>query len=379
MHVPAIRILGTSGLLTLAVSAVLLLPSPPEARPATLNDDDVNLRFDAAPGESNALDISLSSSTTVFIDHAAPIQITGGGHQCSQTSASEVSCKVDYADMSVRLGDGDDSVHLKGSYDGGTVKVAGGPGNDTLTGSAGHDDLAGGPGADEIHGGRAGDTLRGGADDDRLFGDSGGDELAGGPGRDELRGGAGTFDSVTYTVRAKDPPVKVTLDGRANDGARGELDAVGPDVEAVSVTANRGGNTIVGNSAANDLELDGTGRGDTVRGGAGDDSLNGAGTIHGGPGGDDIEADGPGRFYGGPGDDQLGKPDIYNLGDRAHARMYGGPGADDISAADWYWPSDDEGVLSPFRDVVACGPGRDRAEVDGRDVVRGGCEHVARD
>ncbi|MFQ5426701.1 MAG: calcium-binding protein, partial [Gaiellales bacterium] len=94
--------------------------------------------------------------------------------------------------------------------------LVGNGGNDALTGGSGPDTLAGGPGDDAEIGGPGDDTFSQGASVD---------------GSDTIRGGAGS-DSVSYGDRHG--PVTLSTDGVANDGADGELDDIGADVETLA-------------------------------------------------------------------------------------------------------------------------------------------------
>ncbi len=98
----------------------------------------------------------------------------------------------------------------------------------------------------------------------------------------------------------------------------------------------------------------GTAAADVLRGGAGVDLLLGLGgndTLHGGAGDDHLlGGDGADSITGGPGQDTI----------------EGGRGADLIQAADRQ------------RDVVRCGPGRDRVIADKIDRVARDCEVVRR-
>jgi RTX calcium-binding nonapeptide repeat (4 copies) len=89
----------------------------------------------------------------------------------------------------------------------------------------------------------------------------------------------------------------------------------------------------------------GTSKGEYLAGGGHDDVIFGMGgndTLLGGAGDD--------RIYGGPGNDII-------TGGSGADHLYGGPGSDTIYAADGE------------RDVVDCGPGKDRAVVDAVDVT----------
>ena len=111
---------------------------------------------------------------------------------------------------------------------------------DTLKGGAGNDHLVGGLGNDVMTGGDGNDLMEGGADNDKLDGGLGADDERGdagddifleGPtanGSDKFTGGSGT-DKVDYSQRTG--TISITRDGKANDGAPGEGDNVGSDVE----------------------------------------------------------------------------------------------------------------------------------------------------
>jgi Ca2+-binding RTX toxin-like protein len=220
-------------------------------------------------------------------------------------------------------GEGDDS--LTGST--AANRLVGGYGDDSLNGSSGDDQLDGGPGADDLNGGTGtrdvadysartypviasidgaagdgesgeGDNIRtdvegiwGGSADDRLTGGAAADDLRGNAGDDWFRGvgGADTMsggtgqDTADYGERTTG--VTVTDDGIANDGASGELDNVGTDVD--DLVGGSGNDTLTGSSWSQ-----------TLTGGAGNDTLNGAG-------GDDVLDGGSGadRMLGGSGTD----------------------------------------------------------------------------
>jgi hypothetical protein len=151
-----------------------------------------------------------------------------------------------------------------------------------ITGTDGPDLLTGTPAAESIYGRAGNDTINGAGGDD---------ELDGGPGSDVLNGGDGS-DSIAYTGSAG---IVVSLDGVANDGAAGEGDNVGNDVE--DIFGADGPDKLGGSGAAN--TIDGGAGEDRITGGAGKDA------IFGGDGDDVIEArDGQvDRIDCGPGDD----------------------------------------------------------------------------
>ncbi len=188
----------------------------------------------------------------------------------------------------------------------------------TIVGTAGADILAGTPGDDVICGLGGNDTLTGAAGDDVLVGGDGNDALTGGPGDDLERGGAGTdqfvqeaaangadvliggtgVDTANYSKRKA--VVTVTLDDAAGDGALGEGDDVGSDVDnvtggtmadllggglGVNKLTGGGGNDRLAGSAGNDV-LTGGGGADQVLGEAGDDQLNTLDNVTGNDSGD---------------------------------------------------------------------------------------------
>lgn len=98
----------------------------------------------------------------------------------------------------------------------------------------------------------------------------------------------------------------------------------------------------------------GTSKSDYLAGSGYDDAIYGLGgndTLLGGQGDDSL--------YGGPGNDVL-------IGGPGADKLYGGAGSDTILAVDGE------------RDIVDCGPGRDKAVVDTVDVVHKNCEVVVR-
>lgn len=225
----------------------------------------------------------------------------------------------DYGEKLLARG-GDDDIGGGGGDD----LIRGGDGNDLIEGGTGNDILFGGRGIDavsyayaqdsgnggvqvdlrsglaldfadhtrdEIHGFEVvigsnygdvllgwtnGDDLRGGAGGDVLYGNGGDDTLRGDAGDDLLDGGAG-FDFVDYFYGAAG---KISL--RSGDAwlADGDHDQI-RHVEGVH--GSQGGDTIIGDSAVNELwgeigddSLSGGGGDDRLIGGAGSDRLVGA-------------------------------------------------------------------------------------------------------
>ena len=136
--------------------------------------------------------------------------------------------------------------------------------------------IEGTDGPNVITGTSAGESIYARAGNDVVNGAGGNDELDGGPGADVLNGGDGS-DAVLYDGSTG---VSVTLDGVANDGAAGEGDNVGADVE--DIFGGDGADKLIGSRSAN--TIDGAGGDDHITGGAGKDA------IFGGSGDDVIDA-----------------------------------------------------------------------------------------
>src|SRR5690606_11765634 len=113
---------------------------------------------------------------------------------------------------------------------------------------------------DALTGGGRNDIIDGGAGDDTIDGSAGHDALRGGDGNDRLRPNVGTdgisggegIDTVVYGNRHSPT---YSLDGLANDGASGENDLIGVDVEHVEASAESGVVTITGDGRANHLRV----------------------------------------------------------------------------------------------------------------------------
>jgi Ca2+-binding RTX toxin-like protein len=166
------------------------------------------------------------------------------------------------------------------------------------------------------------------------------DALALRPGADEIQASATTlFGGAAVTAKAA---LRVTT------GKRCGLTIRATDS---SERGTAGGDRMLGTTG--DDQLVARAGDDCLNGGRGDDLLaggDGDDRADGGSGADMVAGDsGDDRLIGGPGRD----------------RLQGGPGADRVNARDGE------------RDVVRCGPGRDRARVDAIDSVAG-CERATR-
>jgi hypothetical protein len=183
------------------------------------------------------------------------------GLGCTGTTSS-VTCAVDFITrVVIFLGPGDDTIAAGPTLPIGMhAEIHGGPGRDTLRGADGSNDLlVGDEGDDVLDGGFGDDTLSGGAGDDTLLANLG---------ADVYRGDSG-IDSVSYATSSA--PVRVTVGAGADDGAVGETDDVGGDVERVD--GGTGDDTLIGSGAGEQL-LGGLGN-DTIDGGGGADLLSG--------------------------------------------------------------------------------------------------------
>jgi Ca2+-binding RTX toxin-like protein len=200
----------------------------------------------------------------------------------------------------------------------------------------------------------------GGAGDDVVLGGSADDALRGGPGADVLNGREGP-DATFYDERSRG--VTVTLDGRANDGARGEHDLVMTEY----VYGGSGPDRIVGGDGEDGLH--GFGGDDHLVGGRADDSLGGYlgnDTLRGSRGDDELSdtVAGDDELHGGRGADAL-------WAGRGADEFWGGPGDDGIESGDL---GENDGAL----DRIHCGPGQDSVFAGAEDFVSDDCETVSR-
>jgi Ca2+-binding RTX toxin-like protein len=231
-------------------------------------------------------------------------------------------------------GDGDDVIH---GGEGNERAVDGGPGNDQVLGEGGNDVIRGDDGNDLEDGGPGDDDIGyspGVSHDD----DTGADQLVGGAGTDRLR------------LSGHSGGMAISLDGQANDGAPGEGDNVGSDIEKIEGT--KGNDVFTGSAGADNFEGD-----------SGDDEIHGAG------GNDDL--------YGGGGDDRVfgdaGNDKVQ--GANGSDSVDGGPGLDqiygDIGSCSFSCSFDADSLFARDgeRDAVDCGGGADTAQVDELDVV----------
>jgi Ca2+-binding RTX toxin-like protein len=141
--------------------------------------------------------------------------------------------------------------------------IDGTEGDDVICGDADSEQVFGRGGNDRIYGRGGADSLNGGPGNDRLHGGDGNDTLLGFQGSDTMLGGGGVKDLVRYGPLVTVPLMIDLSSANGNgDGAAGEGDSVGDDVEQAmgGTKADR----ILGNGAHN-----------TMHGGAGDDRMSG--------------------------------------------------------------------------------------------------------
>jgi Ca2+-binding RTX toxin-like protein len=182
------------------------------------------------------------------------------GLGCVAVTDRQVRCTASRPDryLSISVGGGDDVVQAQATTAMTIMYLR--DGNDIASGGAGNDEIVGGNGDD---------VLNGGDGDDILEGEAGADVHDGGPG----------WDEVSY--RFENAPVTADLDNETgDDGAAGEGDTIGTDVEAI--TGGYGDDTLTGNDGPNSLRgndgrdhLDGRGGADDLYGDRGDDALAG--------------------------------------------------------------------------------------------------------
>lgn len=280
-----------------------------------------HLVYVANVGETNDVTIT-GSGTTYSIHDSAGVT---AGMDCTQVDATNATCessRASFHDISVATRDGDDIVHIS---------------SDTLT---------------HVFGGRGNDQLFAGSENPDI---GVGNVLSGGPGADTMGGEPGVRTMVFYDSRST--PVRVSLDGVANDGERGEGDNVLPSI--YSVGGSPAGDHFVGSSA--DDGLFGVDGNDTLLGLGGSDRLNGW--------------EGNDLIIGGQGSDQLvGGPQNDTVkGRRGDDELHGKTGADSLSGGGG---NDTLESVDQWVDDVTCGAGTDSATVDRHDVVARNCENV---
>jgi Ca2+-binding RTX toxin-like protein len=179
-----------------------------------------------------------------------------------------------------------------------------------------------------------------------------------GSGPPELHG-SGT---VVATGNVVEVPPLGGAGGGGGSGAQGGRDFPGGGFGAPSDPLGPGGCARTRRGTGRDDTLDGTSAGDLIFGLAGKDSIRGLG------GNDCLIGEGGGdRLLGGEGADRL-------TGGGAADTLVGGSGVNRYDAGSG---NDVVRAANGRRELVSCGPGRDRARVDRRDRARS-CEQLTR-
>jgi len=247
-------------------------------------------------GGTGADRVTVPVTAVSYAHRAAPVTVTlgDGANDGEAGEGDDVGADV----RQVTGGDGDDTLS-------GAESLDGGPGNDRLTAAAGGSTLLGGAGDDSLVGGAAKDLLDGGGGQDVLTGGGGNDILrwdggvraSGGLGDDALylSGGdrqtvdGGPGRDVVYgpssTKRRPAPAIRISLDGRANDGRPGQHN----NVRGVERVVLRRG-VVIGSSADEELTVDNG----SVFGRGGHDLVTGSLTVDGGSGFDTLTGTGHG-------------------------------------------------------------------------------------
>jgi Ca2+-binding RTX toxin-like protein len=377
--------------LSAAAMGAALLVFAPGAFGATVALDGATITYTAAAGEENDVNIDQGAGNITFDEDVIAITDGDGGGGCTIAAGDATCPDAGVTQLVIDTGDRDDSVDLSGGvlvpaivslgdgadFASGTNRpdtIDGGPGpdeiqglagEDVLNGAGGEDVLNGDDGNDQLNGGAGSDELNGDEDNDVLHGNDGQDRLDGDRGDDQLFGDAGTdflendlgadvlsggdgHDALDSFGEGDD---SWTQDGLANDGAPGEGDNWGSDLEDIfvggsgDVTVIAGpadnaiflgdGNNVVDGGPGSDQIISSNGD-DTLRGGDGVDFIGGNGgndVIDGGAGGDDVfGGDGTDLVQGGADADEVeggGDADVLDGGPGAD-RLFGDNGADVI-------------------------------------------------
>jgi Ca2+-binding RTX toxin-like protein len=262
-----LRILAAS-----AVSLALAFPAAAAAGTVTRSDASMTYTADGAADENVTVGID-GTTSMAYVDSTRGVTDPGG--DCSLVD-TRVDCPFVPLFVVTFLGTRDTlrtavgtavtAVDVHGG--GGADDLEGTPNADHMFGEDDGDSLDAGAGNDTLDGGLGGDYLYDGAGDDILSGGPGDDHLIPGSGRDSFAGGDGT-DEVDYSDRGG--PLRITLDGVADDGEAGEGDNIGADVEGAAGGAAP--DFIVGNPNGN--RLHGRGGNDVIVGGSADDRVEG--------------------------------------------------------------------------------------------------------
>jgi hypothetical protein len=302
-----------------------------------------SLVYSAARGERNDVTV-VQDGDLVTVRDTARIQPGGA---CEALDAFGARCALQSVNRFARFELRDQADALDARALAISSRVDGGAGDDRLAGP----DAIG----SQFVGDMGDDELTGGASPDRFESNrrDGSDMIAGGGpppvDADAYPGG----DEIFY---GRSRSVSVRLDGRPNDGGRGEHDNL---LSIEGVWTGAGEDVVVG-STADEFMYGGPGS-DLLRGGGGADRLVGGDRLSPRR---DIPFGSPDRLEGGAGPDVLdaqGGRDLL-IGGSGRDQLDGGRGPDRIRSRD------------PDRDWVLCGRGLDRLAASAADVLARGCE-----
>lgn len=300
------RIIAAAASLVAACGLLGAVPAGAGIMAAVASVDVIGttLTFTAYPGFANHVDVSPGGAGQVeIVDTAGTIDIIGPECVPSPELSYPDKISCDVAGVTKLQLDGGDLGDLLYVRDPMSAHLYGGVGDDVLFGGIGNDVLSGGGGND---------SLFGGIGNDLLFGGGGADDLDGGPGVDMVSyaggldvpaiGGAysgaysGVYGGVDSGAGIGVGVVGVSADADGefgDDGAPGEGDSIGTDVENLGGSA--GPDVLGGNAAANTIQ--GNGGGDRIFGRAGEDTLSGGAgydLIDGGSGLREVDTCSPG-------------------------------------------------------------------------------------
>lgn len=264
----------------------------------------VGLRYQAGRQERNRLRVEIDAQGATLTDRAR-IRAGRGCRRVRGSGRRKVRCNFrgldglgpagdrDEVRVRARLGARNDSAVISGDFPGSPAE-----------GVVAYATLEGGPGSDVLRAGGADfGAFVGGSGNDRMTGGAGEDSFSEGrrrSGADTISGGANPLfnadrsisdgDRVGYGRRRRG--VVADLAGDRDDGARGERDRIGADVESL-LGSSRGSDRLTGNAARNHIDGLG-GRRNVIEGGAGIDTLRGGGVVRSRDGGFDKVGCSPG-------------------------------------------------------------------------------------
>ena len=281
------------------------------------------------------------------------------------------------------------------SFAGGVTLLTGG--GDVFDGGAGEDTIYGGPGNDNINGGANDDMVYGNIGNDTLNGNAGNDTVIGGVGNDVVVGGGGS--DVVSGGSGND----VVAAGGADTNRAGGADAAASGALPIGAYDNAyaggaGNDRIEGGDGDDIITGDDDSRVSNATGETFNASTDGADTIYGGMGNDEIHvgswADGDDGFdnsHTGAADDFAsgGEGNDILIGDNGNDTLRGDAGNDTVKAgggSDFVDGGDGADALEGGMgdDVVYGGNGNDKLSGDagndllvgqsGNDVISGGAQ-----